>query len=409
METLPGLGRRFYRSFPAQLWLLCGVSFFASLGNAVVFPFFTLYLTEVLGVSMTLVGTLLSINAILSLLSQSVGGELTDRWGRKRTLLFGFSSAGVVFLWMATARSLAAVIPALILGGLVGNLSGPASSSMVADLVAPDRRTSAYSLLRIAYNLAFAIGPALGGLVAARSYGLLFAVAGVLAIATAATTALLIHETAPHPHAAEHPDPAGPAGSYADVLRDRLFLAFWVLTLFGGLGYSQLMTTLPVYLKRWHGLPETFYGFIMSLNAALIVLLQFPVARVVEPFNKALSLGAGTLLYAAGFTLMGVGGAPFLFVLGVVVITLGELVLAPVSTAFTADLAPEHLRGRYMGAFGLTWGVSFALGAFLGGAAMDRVHPMYIWFACGASSLLAGLGFLALARRVEKALRERNA
>ncbi len=401
METLPVLGRRFYRSFPAQLWLLCGVSFFASLGNAMVFPFFTIYLNQVLGASMTLVGLLLSLNSFLSLLSQTIGGDLADRWGRKSTILLGLFASVGVWLWMAVVRSIAAIVPVLIAAGLVGSISGPATQSMVADLIPSARRTEAYSLLRIAVNLSFAIGPALGGFIATRSYTLLFVFSATLVLTTAVIFLAFIRETKPK-KVAKSPANAQSGNGYGAVLKDRLFVVFCLLSILASLGYTQVMTTLPVYMKRWHGIPEDRFGTLMSINGAMIVLLQLPIARLVEPMDKAVTLALGNLIYALGFSMVGIAGAFYFFIASMVVITLGELVTSPVATAFTADLAPEHLRGRYMGAFGLTWGVSFALGAFLGGAAMDRVHPMYIWFACGASSLLAGLGFLALARRVKK-------
>lgn len=397
-----------FKTFPPQLWLLCLGALLTSIGNAAVFPFFTVYLNQKLGASMTLVGALLSLNSFLSLFSQTIGGELADRWGRKSTILLGLATGAVVWLWMGTVRSIVAIIPVLIAAGLIGNLSGPATQSMIADLIPSERRTEAYSLQRIAVNLGFAIGPAIGGFIATRSYVLLFISAAVLVLIVAFIFALFIRETKPEGEPILAVDPQNGNG-YKAVLKDRLFMAFCLLSILSMLGYAQIMTTLPVYMKKWHNISEAYFGTLMSINGGMIVLLQFPIARLVEPFNKAISLAVGSLIYAFGFTMVGFSGAFYLFAISMAVITLGELVIAPVSTAFTADLAPEHLRGRYMGVSGLTWGISFALGALVGGAAMDRIDPRFIWFGSGVLSALAGIGFIVIKQFVKRRFQKAGA
>jgi len=366
-----------------------------------VFPFFTIYLNQVLGASMTLIGLLLSLNSFLSLLSQTIGGDLADRWGRKSTILLGLFASVGVWLWMAAVRSVTAIVPVLIAAGLVGNISGPATQSMIADLIPSARRTEAYSLLRIAVNLSFAIGPALGGFIATRSYTLLFIFSATLVLTTAIIFLAFIRETKPE-GVANSPINAQSNNGYGAVLKDRLFVVFCLLSILATLGYTQIMTTLPVYMKRWHGIPEDRFGTLMSINGAMIVLFQLPIARLVELVDKAVTLALGSFIYALGFSMVGVAGAFYLFVASMVVITLGELIISPVATAFTADLAPEHLRGRYMGAFGLVWGISFALGTLIGGAAMDRINPRLIWFTAGILSLASTIGFILIRQVVKR-------
>jgi len=166
--------------------------------------------------------------------------------------------------------------------------------------------------------------------------------------------------------------------------------------------YTQLGTTLPVYLKQQIGIQESGYGLLMALNGGLIVLFQIPTTRLVERRDRALVLSLGTLCYAVGIGSMGWWQEFALFAMSMVVVTIGEMMIAPVASAEVADLAPEHMRARYMAAFGLTWTLGYGLGPTWGAMVMARMGTPWLWniaFAMGCVAALAYLPLHWLARR----------
>jgi MFS family permease len=133
---------------------------------------------------------------------------------------------------------------------------------------------------------------------------------------------------------------------------------------------------------------------LIALNATTVVLLQFPITKITDRYGRMQMMALGALLYALGFGVIGFVDTLPLFASSVVIWTLGEMVIAPVSTVLVADMAPETMRGRYMGVFGLTWGIGYGLGPTLGGAIMDNLGGRYIWYASLILGSMAAAAFL---------------
>jgi MFS family permease len=161
-------------------------------------------------------------------------------------------------------------------------------------------------------------------------------------------------------------------------------------------------TTFPVYLKENWAIGEAQYGQLMALNAVMVILLQFPITKITDRFRRMRMqmMALGAFLYALGFGAQGFVGTLPLFALCVAIWTLGEMVIAPVSTVLVADMAPKTMRGRYMGAFGLTWGIGYGLGPTLGGTVMDNLGGRYIWYVSLILGSMAAAAFLLLGRFV---------
>jgi MFS family permease len=138
----------------------------------------------------------------------------------------------------------------------------------------------------------------------------------------------------------------------------------------------------------------------MSLNAAMVVLFQFAVTRWISRYRPLIVMAMGTLLYAIGFGMYGFVSVYVLFLVAMVIITIGEMFVAPVSQALVAQLAPEDMRGRYMAVFGFTWVIPSAVGPFLAGLVMDNADPRWVWYAAGLVGLVAAGAFALLERRV---------
>jgi len=193
----------------------------------------------------------------------------------------------------------------------------------------------------------------------------------------------------------------GSFGGYFRVLRDTAFMLFLGASMLMVLTYMNMNTTLGVFLRDAHGVPEAGYGWLLSLNAAMVVLFQFPITRRIENQKPLLMMAAGTLLYALGFAMYGFVSVYSLFVLAMVIITIGEMIVAPMGQALVAKFAPEEMRGRYMAIFGISWSIPFAVGPILAGLVLDNYDPRWLWYIAGAIGVLAVFGFLALHRRTE--------
>jgi len=162
--------------------------------------------------------------------------------------------------------------------------------------------------------------------------------------------------------------------------------------------YMNMNTTLGVYLRNEHGTSEWHYGMLLSLNAAMVVLMQFPITRRIKEYPPMLMMAFGTILYAIGFAMYGFVSVYFMFVMAMVIITIGEMIVSPVAQALVASFAPEDMRGRYMAVSGLSWGLPFAVGPYLAGLIIDGPTPQYLWYVAGFIGVLSTLGFLSLHR-----------
>ena len=388
--------------FPAQFWILLLGTLISSTGGFLVWPFLTLYLRRNMEVSMTTIGLLFTITSPINLLSQVVGGSLADRWGRRIMMAISLFASGLVMFGFGLVESLTSLIPLLVLNGVFGPLFRPAADAMVADIIEPQKRGQAYGLLRVAMNVGAAVGPSVGGFVATRSYFVLFLCGALASLLYFLIVVAFISETKPQSSTTLEEKTEQAGEGWDVILRDIPFLVFCFINMLTCTVYSQMNTTFPVYLKENSCIGEAQYGQLMALNATMVVLLQFPITRITDRYRRMQMqmMALGAFLYALGFGAKGFIGTLPLFASSVVIWTLGEMVIAPVSTVLVADMAPETMRGRYMGVFGLTWGIGYGLGPTLGGAIMDNLDGRYIWYAALILGSMAAAAFLLLGRFV---------
>lgn len=391
---------RLYHEYPRSFWTLVGVTFIDRLGGALLYPFFALYITSRFQVGMTQVGVLFAVFSGAAFIGSFAGGALTDRLGRKGMVIFSLISTAASSVTMGLVNSLDVFLVVAFVGGIFSESGGPAYQAMVADLLPREKRAEGYGIVRVAFNLSVTIGPAIGGLLASRSYLLLFFSDAAISLVTAA----LVHFTMPETMPARAPDMAAESvgttfRGYLQVLGDTAFMMFLGASILMGLVYMNMGTTLGVYLRDVHTVTEAGYGLILSLNAAMVVFFQFPITRRIEGKAPLLVMMVGSLLYAFGFGMYGFIASFVLFLLAMVIITIGEMLVAPVSQSITAGLAPEDMRGRYMAVFGFSFGIPFAVGPLLAGLILDNLNPDLLWLAAGAVGVLAAAGFFHLHQR----------
>lgn len=401
--------------YPRQFWTLFWGTLIFSTGNGLIFPFLSLYMTGVLSFSMTEVGVIFVAVSVITAASQVVGGVLVDRVGRKPVMVFGLIGGVIPIVGMALtgdimvsasgSTRLLVVSIMIVLFGLTGGVYGPAAFAMVADLVESEKRTKAYSLLRIVQNIGIAVGPAVGGFIATRSYLVLFLCAAFSSLVYGIIAALFTRETLPRLEPGSQTKTARQStdGGFGGVFRDRTFIVFCGLYLVSIIIYCQMNTTLPVYLKQEFGVKEAEYGLLMSLNAIMVVLFQFPLTSWINRYEKGYMMAVGVLLFGIGFGMFAFVATLPLFFLAQAIWTTGEMVTSPISQAFAADVAPSSMRGRYLGFYSLIWGVSSGVGPLLGGLVMDRMGGRYIWYGAIVFNLLVMAGFLLFNRKMKAA------
>ena len=395
--------RSIYNEYPRHFWTLLIASFIDSVGGFILFPFFTLYITQKFGVGMTTVGMIFGAFAVTSMVGSTIGGALADRLGRKPLILFGLVVSAVSSLWLGLVNELGLFFAGAIFVGLFTNIGGPARQAMIADILPEEQRAQGFGLFRVVVNLAAAIGPAIGGFLASQSYLSLFLTDAAISIFVAILLFIVLPETRIARKSKEEESVGQTFGGYGTVLRDKFFMFFWLASALSTLVYIQMNGTLAVYLRDVHNVSLQNFGTILSLNAGMVVLFQFYITRRYAKYPELTVITLGALLNAIGFALYGFVATYGLFLLAMAIITVGEMLWAPISQSIVARLAPEDMRGRYMAFFGFSFAVPFAIGPLLAGLVIDYYDPNWVWYAGGiiglASAAMFGLMSIRSSRK----------
>jgi MFS family permease len=400
MQNLFNRWSRVTHEFPRTFWIIVTTTFIDRLGGSMLFPFFALYITKRFNVGMTEVGVMFMIFSITSFIGSFMGGALTDRFGRRKMIIFSLIASSFSTAAMGLVDSLQGFYIIGLISGLFTDVGGPAQQAMMADILPEEKRAEGFGIIRVTFNLAVVFGPIIGGLVASRSYTALFLADAVISTISAAIVFLTIPETKPALQPHEKPESFGQTfAGYARVLRNGVFMLFIAASALSALVYMNMNVTLGVFLRDYHGINEDMYAYLLSINAAMVVIFQFWITRRIEKRPPMLMMALGTFLYAVGFAMYGFTGTYPLFIAAMVVITIGEMVVSPIAQALVASFAPEQMRGRYGAVFGnLAWGIPFAVGPWLAGQLIDNVGPNWLWYACGIVGTISTLAYLILNR-----------
>ena len=388
-DTAPGVWRN-VRSMPPAAWVLFGGTFVNRFGSFVLI-FLVIWLTEE-GYSAAQAGAAVSSYGVGALAASLLGGYLADRLGRRNATAVSMFSAAVTMLALSQAGTFPVVLVLSALAGLASELYRPASAALLADLVPPERRLTAYALYRLAINVGFAAGAATAGLLAERSFFLLFVVEASCSAAFGIAALLFLPEGVRSHRTGERP------GELVRAIRaDRPFQLFLFASLLAAFVYFQQQGALPLHVVD-QGLSFATFGALMSLNGLIVVLLELPMTAITGRHARRPVIAVGFLLVGAGFALTAWATTFPLLALTVAIWTIGEIANAPVSQAYVADLAPMHLRGRYQGAWGLTFGLALILGPVIGTAAY-AAGPTAFWLSCGALGVVSALLVLGVTPR----------
>lgn len=381
---------------PPPFWYLVAGTFVNRIGF-VVEPFLALYLSGPRRLTPATVGVVLACFGAGSFVSQIVGGYLADRVGRRATLVIGMAGTAASFVILASVRNLVLIAVAAALSGLLIDVYRPALSAAVADLVPAHARARAYALIYWAVNLGVAVAGILGGLLADRSYWLLFLADAATCLGFAAIIARAVPETRPA-------SPSGDSGGYRDVLRDGVAMGLFVSILLSSVVYMQQLVTLPLAVRA-SGLSAGAYGLIYAMNPVAVIVAQPLVLRLIDRLRVVPTVAASSLILGVGFGLTAFARSVPAFAATVVVWTIGEIGFNAVVPALIASIAPAHLRGRYNGLVGMAFGASSLLGP-LAGTWLFGVGPGLLWLACLVSCALSAAVTLALGPAIARRRRD---
>ena len=397
MNNLLVNAKQVYNEYPRAFWTYNVIVFIDRLGGFMLYPFFALYLTQKFDIGMSTVGILFAIFSVSGLVGSALGGAITDRMGRKGVIIGSLVLSSISALGMGFAPTITFFVAVTAIVGTLSSIGGPAHEAVVADLLPQEKRAEGYGIIRVIFNLAVIIAPPIAGLLIANSYLTLFIVDAIISLIAAAIVLFALPETKPQAHPDAKPETMKQTfAGYSRVFRDTPFVLFIGVTIMMTLVYMNMNSTLGVFLRDHRGLAELGYGTLLSINAIMVVALQFWLTRRLEKYKPLLMMAVGTFLYAIGFAMYGfVDGFP-LFVTAMVVITIGEMVVAPFQQSLVASFAPEDMRGRYMAVSGLTWSIAFAIGPYFAGLILDSANPNMLWIVSGFIGLLATISFVSL-------------
>jgi len=392
------LRRRLAASFQATFgglsapyWTLWLGTLINRLGGFVA-PFLGLYLTTQRGLPIEQAGLVVSLFGLGSLCASILGGVLADRLGRRTTLLLALLLGSAAMLGVGFAERPAAVAVLTFVLGLTSDMQRPATAAMVADVVSPADRLRAYGLLHWAINIGFSVAPVVAGLLAGISFRLLFVLDAVTSLAYALLVFLRLREPPATHDRRREPVLAG----LVTVARDGRFMAFVALTFLVGVIYKQVDVGLAADIGA-HGISPRGFGAIVAVNGVLIVLLSPSIASRLSPLPRGPVLAAAAVCTGLGFALHAPAATVLGFIGGVVLWTFGEIASFPASSALVAERAPAHLRGRYQGAFIMSWGAAAFVGPSVGSLVMGRFGADALWLACGLLGVVAAAGFWIVA------------
>ncbi len=389
-------------------WILQIGGLVNSFGTGLVYPFTIIYLHNVRGLSLGVAGLVVATFGGVTFLLTPLAGAAIDRAGARVILGASLVLLALGYGLFPTIRAVWQAFVYMTVAGVGNALFWPSQQTLIAGTSEGAVRAGAFALRAIAQNLGMALGGIAGGLIAVTSHPRTFTILFLVDAATFLGYIVLL----PALPEASRTHTAGPPGSYRDVFRDRLFLGLIALNVvFVAFAYAQFDVTLPAFAKNVADVSEREIGAIFFVNMIVVVFAQLPVTRFLEGRQRMRALSAATVVWSASFVLVLATGlwlrniaAAALLAFAAVVFTLGETLHGPLQSSLIADLAPSHLRGRYMSLVTNSFALGFTIGPAIGGALLATSHTA-VWLVSIVALSIAGTAMLMLEQQAPERVR----
>ena len=390
LKSISGLSR--------EVWLLALVTFINRSGTMVI-PFLSVYMTVQLGFTIVNVGWVLFCFGLGSLTGSYMGGYLTDKIDYYWVMFWSLFAGGLMFITLGYMDTLWSMGCMVFLTSTVADSMRPAVMTAVAVYSKPENRTRAFSLVRMAINLGWAMGPAIGGwLVGFKGYWALFWVDGLTCIAAAVMFRIYMKAKKTESEIKTEATIQLVASPY----KDREYIFFLLLTLIGAIVFMQFLYTLPIFYKEKMHLTESSIGNLLAINGLLIFLIEMPLVYTLERKFKVIdNIWIGVLMYGIAYMMLNLAIGPSFFVAiaSMIVLSVGEIFNMPFTNTFAMSRASDNNRGAYMGLFTMTFSVAHIIGPPLGTQTVHYFGFEVLWHLMGAMSLVAALGYIYLKKK----------
>ncbi len=371
------------RRLPSDVWIVFVTTLLNRVGTMAL-PFLALYLAEHLRYSTETAGLAITAYAFGGLVVAPVAGRLADRWGGFRVMRASLLVSGLLLFLMPLAKTAVVVFPLIVLWGMAADAIRPASLAALTGLADPEQRKIAIALNRLAINLGMSIGPAVGGLIAAASFPVLFIVDGATSIAASLwlTFVLMRPGFSEAPATPRRRDTPG-------IGRDRRTLIFLFATLLTYVVFLQTNAAMPLFMVQDLRMPVAYFGAVFVLNTLLIICLEMPLNVLTIRWSHRASLSLGAALIAVGLGVLAGVTTKTGVAVSVVIWTFGEMIFLPSAAAHIAGEAPDGRRGQYLGAYSMTFSVAMMVGPWAGAVMLGRFGATTLWLAMLACGLAA--------------------
>ncbi len=391
---------RHFAGLPSTFWWLWTGMFISALATFV-FPFLAIFLTA-RGFSPARTGLLVSFYGIGIIFAGPLAGASADRFGRRPTILaalLGSAGSAATLAFLSSPFAIAIVV--LLFGIFSTSIFAPVQAT-IADILPPEGCARAFGLIYWANNIGVGVSLVVGGALASKSWAVPFLADATTTLAFALLVWRRLPETRP-PSSERAASGAESRVGYGAVLRDRRFAAFIALCILFGVAFWQTLATLAIHMTR-EGFSPSVFGRVLAVNTAVVALLQPFAARLTGRYRPTTVLAVAASIAGAGFGAYGLCGKAWHYALATGVFTLGEIGYMPTAAALVTELAPADLRGRYAGAYGVTFGVASFLAPLVGPATLQAFGPAVLWTGCLAIALTVSAGYVALGRALRSSV-----
>lgn len=397
MKKIRNLYVNAYGGLSKPAWMLALVMLINRSGTMVV-PFLSIYLTQSLDLSITQAGIIVSCFGIGSMIGALLGGALTDRFGHFIVQFLALTLGGGMFIVMSFVSDYHTFMAGIIILSAIAESLRPANAASVAHYAKPENVSRAFSLNRMAINLGFSVGPAIGGLLAALSYRWLFIADGLTCISAGLFFYLYFKNQKAYKLTKKH-DKSGMSVATKSPYRDWRFMTFIALCSGFAVLFFQLFVTIPLYYKDVYLLSENKIGGLLALNGIFVFLIEMVVVYV---FGKRFAISklitAGTILLGFSFVLLNLGHHISILVLAILLISLAEILAMPFMATYIVQQSQDHNRGAYMGLYTLSYSIAHVIAPLAGTRIIEKYGFETLWWLIALAAVVLAAGFSIIAR-----------
>lgn len=367
-----------------------------TMGASLVWPFLSIYIQEKLDIPLRYSTLLISLRAISGIFASFFfAGNFADRFGRRFLILASLSGGFIYYLGLKQADALWHFALLMVFWGMLDIFYPVGINAMIADIVPADDRLEAYSILRIVYNTGYAVGPILGGMMAAESYDRIFIVAAAGYAISFLFMFFFTKETLTEENRAVRSAEKAKSDDtgIAVVLKDRLFI---ISVFLNGMIYitsAGVFNLLSLYAGQNFGIPENQISYVFTVNALMCVTLQLPVIQMIKGKKPLLLMSLSGLLYSISVCSISFVDRVWWYCICMVVMTTGELIMSPTMSDIAAKLAPANARGRYMSVLSLARPFGQGIGPAVLGFVNDMISPRMMWVVGSMFAAVACVAF----------------